>query len=107
MKILIGQRSSGTTTNLLLEASKFKEDALFITCSHPSFLRDKCIREGIDPPTTIGYIDLIAGNFDKNKKYHIFIDNVDLIVKGWLNGFGVKGNLETASISMEAMHEGR
>lgn len=104
MKVLIGQRGSGTTTDLLLEASKFKDNALFISMYSKWTVEAKCRALGIDSPTVIDWADVIHGNFDQTKNYRIFIDNVDALICNVLRNNKVRGNLETVSFSMEQMH---
>lgn len=101
MKILTGQRCSGTTTAMLLEANAF-ENSLVVVCTGPIYYYTKHAvtnHLNIDNITFISWYDFIKGNYDKNKHWRIFIDNIDLGIKGLAYG----SHIETITFSLEQM----
>lgn len=105
MKVLVGQRGSGTTTDLLLEASKFKDNALFISMYGADYIETKCKALEIDPPIVVSWQDVIDSNFDQTKNYRIFIDNADALIAYLCRQYNIKGRLETVSFSMDRMEK--
>lgn len=101
MKILTGQRSSGTTTAMLLEANMF-ENSLVVVCtgSIDYYTKHAVINHlNIDNITFINWHEFIKGNYDKSKHWRIFIDNIDLGIKGLAYG----SHIETITFSLEQM----
>lgn len=101
MKILTGQRSSGTTTAMLLEASRF-ENSLVVVCANSVVYYIQNAKDNelnTNSITFISWKDFILGNYDKNKHWRIFIDNIDLGIKGLAYG----SHIETITFSLEQM----
>ena len=101
MKILTGQRGSGTTTAMLLEASVF-ENSLVVVCSGrvEYYIKHATINNlNVNNITFISWSDFIKGNYDQNKHWRVFIDNVDLGIKG----LAYNSHIETITFSLEQM----
>ena len=101
MKILTGQRGSGTTTAMLLEASHF-ENSLVVVCANTvSYYIQHALVNELDTSgiTFISWKDFVSGRYDRNKHWRIFIDNVDVGIKNMTKG----SHIETMTIGMEQM----
>ena len=101
MKILTGQRGSGTTTAMLLEAGHF-ENSLVVVCANTvSYYIQHALVNGLDTSdiTFISWKDFVSGHYDQNKHWRVFIDNVDLGIKG----LAYNSHIETITFSLEQM----
>lgn len=104
MKVIVGGRGSGTTTNLLFEAGICADDNVVIfTPSNPSkeAILSLCEAYNIDPPEILSPSDILRMKFDSSKEYNVFIDNVDIFICEILQQYGLFGNVKAITVSLE------
>lgn len=96
MKYLIGSRGSGITTQLLMEAVAFDGAVLVPTEASKMLYANKCANMGIEPPKIVSLRDLRDSDI-KN----LSIDNLHILLRYLLAGYGFEGNIVTVGDSVE------
>ena len=75
---IIGGRSSGKTSNLMLLA---KENNCAIACSNPSAMRQKAYAYGITGIDFISYSELFGGKYDGD----VLIDELEIFIQNYID----------------------
>ena len=101
MKFILGDRGSGVTTDLVLEAAKF---GCVIVC--PSFAQAECAkgmakRMGVDNVEAVSIQDVIDNNvLSHYPNTKIFISDLKYVLWSLLKEHGATGDIETVSASL-------
>lgn len=102
MKFIIGNRQSGVSTDLLLEASKFDRTIIVPTEAMKKYIKHQCVELNITCPDifTVGQLknNILKGqNID-----NICISDVGMVLEMLLNEMGYYGKINTVSTSLES-----
>lgn len=101
MKFIIGNRGSGVTTDILLEASQFDRPIIVPTEANKRYIKDECLRLGIICPDVYTFGQVKMGVFRGQKPEIIHISDVNTFLNFVLKDYGFNGKIGTVSASLE------
>lgn len=99
MKIIIGSRKSGVTTDLILEASKFNIPIIVSYYGSAKHIEGLCIEQDIKCPPLYTIQDLKNGKLIGTRYEKICISDFEYFLRIILNDFHYFGKIETVSMS--------
>ena len=99
MKIIIGLRKSGVTTDLVLEASKFNIPIIIPYYVNTKYIEDLCIEQDIKCPPLYTIQDLKNGKLKGTRYKKICIFDFEYFLRTILSDFHYFGEIEAISIS--------
>lgn len=105
MKFIIGNRGSGVTTDILLEASKFNRPIIVPMGPDKAYIKDKCVDLGIPCPDVYTFKQVKDGILSVQKTCIVYISDVNAYLKWSLKEYGFEGRIGTVSASLEAQFE--
>ena len=105
MKFIIGNRGSGVTTDILLEASKFDRPIIVPTEAMKHHIKDECVRLGIRCPDLYNFGQVKSGALKGQNIDTIYISDVNLVLNLILKDYGFNGKIGTVSASLEANYD--
>ena len=105
MKFIIGNRGSGVTTDILLEASKFDRPIIVPNEIYKQHIKDECVRLNISCPDIYTFAQIKAGIFKGQRPKIIHISDVNTFLKFVLKDYGFNGKIGTVSASLEANYD--
>lgn len=107
MKVVVGNRGSDVTTNMLLDASRHAGTIVTTTVMSAQRIKDKCKWEKISCPNVIDIYTMLNDiNNGKTEQYdnaQLYIDNAGLVLNELLNRIGIKGKVVEISLSMDGI----
>lgn len=105
MKFIIGNRGSGATTDILLEASKFDRPIIVPMEPDKAYIKDKCVDLGIRCPDVYTFKQVKDGILRGQKACIVHISDVNAYLEWSLKQYGFEGRIGTVSASLEAQFE--
>ena len=99
MKIIIGPRKSGVTTDLILEASKFNIPIIVPYYVNTKYIEDLCTQKNIKCPPLYTIQDLKDGKLIGTRYEKICISDFEYFFRTILSDFHYFGKIETISMS--------
>lgn len=105
MKFIIGNRGSGVTTDILLEASKFNRPIIVPMEPDKAYIKDKCVDLGIPCPDVYTFKQVKDGILRGQKACIIHISDVNAYLEWSLKEYGFEGRIGSVSASLEARFE--
>lgn len=99
MKIIIGSRDSGVTTDLILEASKFNIPIIVPFDVNAEYIKNLCMEKNIKCPPLYTIQNLKDGKLRGTRYEKICISNFEYFLKIILSDFHYFGEIETISTS--------
>lgn len=105
MKFIIGNRGSGVTTDILLEASKFNRPIIVPMEPDKAYIKDKCVDLGIPCPDVYTFKQVKDGILRGQKACIVHISDVNAYLEWSLREYGFEGRIGTVSASLEAQFE--
>lgn len=105
MKFIIGNRGSGVTTDILLEASKFNRPIIVPMEPDKVYIKDKCVDLGIPCPNVYTFKQVKDGILSGQKACIVHISDVNAYLEWSLKQYGFEGRIGTVSASLEAQFE--
>lgn len=81
MKFIIGNRGSGVTTDILLEASQFNRPIIVPTELNKKHIKNECVRLGIHCPDIYTFGEVKMGVFRGQKPKIVHISDVNTWLK--------------------------
>lgn len=105
MKFIIGNRGSGVTTDILLEASKFNRPIIVPMEPDKTYIKDKCVDLGIPCPDVYTFKQVKDGILRGQKACIVHISDVNAYLEWSLKQYGFEGRIGTVSASLEAQFE--
>lgn len=107
MKVVVGNRDSGVTTNILLDAAKHGGTIVTTSTMQADGMTHKAKSLGVDCPKTISVLDVLNdikdGNYDRYYNEQLYVDNAGLVLNELLNHVGIKGKVVEISLSMDGI----
>ena len=107
MKVVVGNRGSGVTTNMLLDAALHGGTIITSTFGQRFNMEAHAEKFGIDCPEIIDIYrvldDIKDGKTEKYDNAQLYIDNAGLILNRLLNEIGIKGKVVEISLSMDGI----
>ena len=101
MKYIIGNRNSGVSSDLILEASNYDTAIIARTNMNKDRIKKKCEDLGIKCPMVFSFNDILLNNIDYSKYKHFVIEDMDFMLKASLGELGFHGIIDTCGVSME------
>lgn len=103
MKFIIGPRTSGVTTDLILEVSKFNQPILVPNEASAKHIKTLCDSYDIPCPEIYTFREIKNPMFFKGKRIEtIHVSDVDAFIKDVLNDYGYMGSIGTVSVSLDS-----
>ena len=102
MKYIIGNRQSGVTTDLILEANKFGSAILVPTDVSKDFIKHKCDELGIKCPDIFSVGDILRRSIDYNKYTNFVVNDINMILCFALRELGMRGTIDTCGVSLDS-----
>lgn len=99
MKIIVGSRDSGVTTDLILKASKFNIPIIVPYYGSTKYIEDLCIEQDIKCPPLYTIQDLKNGKLTGTRYEKICISDFEHFLRIILSDFHYFGEIETISMS--------
>ena len=107
MKVVVGNRGSGVTTNMLLDAAYHGGTIITSTCGQRFNMEANAKKSGIDCPEIIDIYsvlnDIKNGKTEKYDNVQLYIDNAGLVLNILLSEIGIKGKVVEISLSMDGI----
>lgn len=107
MKVVVGNRGSGVTTNMLLDAAQHGGTIITSTLGQRYNMEYHAEKLGIDCPEIIDIYNVLNDIRDgKTEKYddaQLYVDNAGLVLNRLLNEIGIKGKVIEISLSMDGI----
>lgn len=107
MKVVVGNRGSGVTTNLLLDAAHHDGTIITSTSGQRFNMEANAKKFGIDCPEIIDIYtvlnDIKDGKTEKYDKTRLYIDNAGSVLNRLLSEIGIKGKVIEISFSMDGI----
>ena len=107
MKVVVGNRGSGVTTNMLLDAAHHGGTIITSTWGQRFNMEDNAKKFGIDCPEIIDIYsvlnDIKNGKTEKYDNVQLYIDNAGLVLNILLSEIGIKGKVVEISLSMDGI----
>lgn len=107
MKVVVGNRGSGVTTNMLLDAANHGGTIVTTSTMQADGMTYKAKSLGVDCPRTISVLDVLNdikdGNYDRYYNEQLYVDNAGLVLNELLNHVGIKGKVVEISLSMDGI----
>lgn len=101
MKFIIGNRGSGVTTDILLEASQFNRPIIAPTEASKRHIKDECVRLGIVCPDVYTFFQVKNGILQGQRNEIVHISDVNAWLEWSLKEYGLDGKIGTVSASLE------
>ena len=101
MKFIIGERGSGVTTDILLEASKFDRPIIVPMEFNKHHIKNECARLGIVCPDIYTFDQVKTGILRGKNPEVIHISDVDAWINWTLKEYGFNGKIGTVSASLD------
>lgn len=107
MKVVVGNRGSGVTTNMLLDAALHGGTIITSTSGQRFNMEYHVEKLGIDCPKIIDLYsvlnDIRDGKAEKYDDAQLYVDNAGLVLNKLLNEIGIKGKVIEISLSMDGI----
>ena len=107
MKVVVGNRGSGVTTNMLIDAAYHGGTIITSTSGQRLNMEDHAKKFGIDCPEIIDIYgvlnDIRDGKVEKYDNAQLYVDNAGLVLNKLLNEIGIKGKVVEISLSMDGI----
>ena len=107
MKVIVGNRGSGVTTNMLLDAAQHGGTIITSTSGQRFNMEANAKKFGIDCPEIIDIYsvlnDIKNGKTEKYDNVQLYVDNAGLVLNKLLNEIGIKGKVIEISLSMDGI----
>lgn len=107
MKVVVGNRGSGVTTNMLLDAAIHDGTIITSTLGQRFNIEANAKRLWIDCPEVIDIHsvlnDIKTGNIEKYDNAQLYIDNAGLVLNRLLSEIGIKGKVVEIGLSMDGI----
>ena len=101
MKFILGDRGSGVTTDLVLEAAKFGGVIICPTFAQAQYVIGMANRMSVDNVYAISIQDVIDNNaLTHYPNAKIFISDIKYVLWPLLKEYGATGDIETVSASL-------
>lgn len=100
MRFILGNRGSGVTTNLLLDAGKTGGVIICPTFTQAEYIKDKAAVVGVDNVYVVAIQDVINNNvLSLYPNAKIFVSDVEYVLRSLLERYGATCNVEAVSAS--------
>ena len=107
MKVVVGNRGSGVTTNMLLDAAHHGGVIITSTSGQRFNMEAHAKKFGIDCPEIIDIYgvlnDIKEGKAKKYDNAQLYIDNAAIVLNRLLSEIGIKGKVVEISMSMDGI----
>lgn len=107
MNVVVGNRGSGVTTSMLLDAAQHGGTIITSTSGQRFNMEANAKKFGIDCPEIINVYNVLNdvknGKAEKYDNTQLYIDNVGLVLNKLLNEIGIKGKVVEISLSMDGV----
>lgn len=107
MKVVVGNRGSGVTTSMLLDAAHHGGTIITSTSVQRFNMEVNAKKLGIDCPDIIDVYsvlnDIKNGEAEKYDNIQLYIDNAGLVLNRLLSEIGIKGKVIEISLSMDGI----
>ena len=101
MKFILGDRGSGVTTDLVLEAAKFGGVIICPSLAQAEYAKVRAKRMGVDNVEAISIQDVIKNNaLSRYPNAKIFVSDLKYVLWTLLKEYGATGDIETVSESL-------
>lgn len=101
MKFILGERGSGVTTDLVLEATKFGGVIICPSFAQANYVVGMSERMGVENIYVLSIQDVIQNNaLSRYPDAKIFVSDVKYVLGELLKEHGATGNIETVSASL-------
>ena len=104
MKIIAGSRGGGVTTDLILEAAKYKGVIIAISDAQAIYIQDLAKKLCDEDVSVFTVQDVINGKLRGHgytDRTRVYVSDFGIVLGGLLASYGAPRNIETASISLE------
>ena len=107
MKVVVGNRGSGVTTNMLIDAAYHGGTIITSTSGQRFNMEAHAKKFGIDCPEIIDIYgvlnDIRDGKVEKYDNAQLYVDNAGLVLNRLLHEIGIKGKVVEISLSMDGI----
>ena len=107
MKVVVGNRGSGVTTNMLLDAAIHGGTIITSTSGQRFNMEANAKKFGIYCPDIIDIYsilnDIKNGKTEKYDNVQLYVDNAGLVLNILLSEIGIKGKVIEISLSMDGI----
>lgn len=105
--VVVGNRGSGVTTNMLLDAALHGGTIITSTLGQRLNMEYHSEKLGIDCPKIVDLYsvlnDIRGGKAEKYDNAQLYVDNAGFVLNELLNKIGIKGKVIEISLSMDGV----